>query len=109
MTRAELGEHVKAQCEKIVNCFAYKNGDYGHLDDGFNNFRQASQRILGDDSPQNMFKTIQIYADKHNIALANTGIDGPEVPERLIDVAVYSLIAHALWTETHGRINVPTL
>jgi len=100
MTREEVGKHVEEMCAQIVSCFKYKNGDYGHGDDGFNNFRQAAIRVLGDDTPQNMFKTILIYADKHNIALANTGIDGPEVPERLIDVAVYSLLAHALWTET---------
>lgn len=99
MNRQNLAEHIEGQCEKIISCFKYKNKDYGGSDDGFKNFREASKRWLGDDSYENMFRTLNIYADKHLIALSNTGIKGSEVSERLIDIAVYALLAHALYAE----------
>ena len=99
MNRQQLSQHIEEQCGKIVSCFKYKNKDYGGNDDGFKNFREAAKRWLGDDSYDNMFKTLNIYADKHLIALSNTGIRGAEVSERLIDIAVYALLAHALYTE----------
>ena len=99
MNRQRLSSHVEEQCGKIITCFKYKNKDYGGSEDGFKNFREAAKRWLGEDSYENMFKTLNIYADKHLIALSNTGIKGSEVSERLIDIAVYALLAHALYTE----------
>ena len=43
-----------------------------------------------------MFLVAQVLCDKHAVAISQTGVNGNEVEERLLDLATYSLIMKAI-------------
>lgn len=108
MNRRELTDSVKESCVEIGNTFSYKNQDYGADNDAFANFRKTAQRLVIPfmarynvplAEKDAMFLVMQILQDKHLVALSQTGLKGNEVAERLVDVATYSLLMKALYTE----------
>ena len=114
MTRKELSEHVCRSCDYTKELFAYKNQDYGASDDGFANFRKTAERIVIPfmerygvkvEVHDAMFMVLEIYKDKHCVALSQTGLTGNEVSERLGDIANYSLIAKAMYDDYMKHIN----
>jgi hypothetical protein len=92
-TKADLLNLIDELLPQIRDKFAYKNKAYGRDEDAFHNFRNTAKRVLNDDSFEGMYKTLLVYKDKHDVALANRGMDDPEFEERFIDNIVYSLIA----------------
>lgn len=105
MTTRELSEFIGKNCNSIVELFAYKNQDYGQKNDAFSNFRKTAQRIIipfmlkhgvSISEKEAMFLVAQVLQDKHLVGLSQTGLNGNEVEERLLDVATYSLIMKAI-------------
>jgi hypothetical protein len=92
-TKQDLLDLIDELLPQIREKFAYKNKSYGRDEDAFHNFRNTARRVLNDDSFEGMYKTLLVYKDKHDVALANRGMDDPEYEERFIDNIVYSLIA----------------
>jgi len=92
-TKQDLLNLIDELLPQIRDKFAYKNKAYGRDEDAFHNFRNTAKRVLNDDSFEGMYKTLLVYKDKHDVALANRGMDDPEFEERFIDNIVYSLIA----------------
>lgn len=88
-----LADVIRAECDRICETFSYKNKSYGANEDAFHNFRSTAIRVHGNDSADNMLKTLLTYKDKHDVAIANRGLDDQEFVERCRDIAVYSLIA----------------
>lgn len=88
-----LADIIQSECNLICDTFNYKNKSYGLNKDAFHNFRQTAIRVHGNDSADNMFKTLLTYKDKHDVALTNKGLDDQEFVERCRDIAVYALIA----------------
>ncbi|MBC7130549.1 hypothetical protein H5T51_04940, partial [Candidatus Bathyarchaeota archaeon] len=72
--------------------FRVKNISYGKSDNAFYNFTEAARR-LGKVSP---FEVLLLYMHKHIIALENQGLYDTEAGQRLVDLAVYSLIGIAM-------------
>ena len=105
MTTRELSEFIGKNCNSIVELFVYKNQDYGQKNDAFSNFRKTAQRIIipfmlkhgvSISEKEAMFLVAQVLFDKHAVAISQTGINGNEVEERLLDLATYSLIMKAI-------------
>ena len=105
MTTRELSEFIGKNCNSIVELFVYKNQDYGQKNDAFSNFRKTAQRIIipfmtkrgvSITEREAMFLVAQVLQDKHLVGLSQTGLNGNEVEERLLDVATYSLIMKAI-------------
>ena len=95
-TRQELKEFIDEYCKKIMDLFDTKNLSYGNQSDGFHNFRETSRRVFKRTDAEGMLNALIVYMDKHWIAITQNQIHTPELQERLIDMAVYSLIALAI-------------
>lgn len=89
---------IDREFDAIFELFNCKSGSYGANNDIFHNFRMTAIRLFGQDTWDAMFKVIEVYKDKHNVALAK-GIDVPEVRERLRDNILYSLLQLAMLEE----------
>lgn len=89
---------IDREFDAIFELFNRKSGSYGANNDIFHNFRMTAIRLFGQDTWDAMFKVIEVYKDKHNVALAK-GIDVPEVRERLRDNILYSLLQLAMLEE----------
>ena len=109
MNRKDLSNFIKESCATITGVFEVKNVDYGSNDDAFANFRKTAERIVQPFMQKHgvrisieeaMFLVLLVLQDKHLVALSQTGLSGKEVDERLGDVAVYSLIAKAMYSES---------
>ena len=105
MDKRELSEFIGKNCNSIVELFVYKNQDYGNKKDAFSNFRKTAQRIIipfmlkhgvSISEKEAMFLVAQVLFDKHAVAISQTGVNGNEVEERLLDLATYSLIMKAI-------------
>ena len=106
LSRTGLSEFMTKSAEDMKQLFQYKNTDYGADADAFANFRKTAQRVvipwvrrlcgLEVSEREAMFLVLMTLADKHLVALSQTGIDGHEVAERLQDVAVYAMIGKAM-------------
>ena len=90
---AVLADTIRKECDRIYKTFVYKNKSYGVGNDAFHNFRNTAIRVHGSDTAENMFKTLLTYKDKHDVAIANKGLNDQEFAERCRDIALYSLIA----------------
>ncbi len=108
MNRKDLSNFIKESCNTITGVFEVKNVDYGSNEDAFANFRKTAERIVQPFMQKHgvrisieeaMFLVLLVLQDKHLVALSQTGLSGKEVDERLGDVAVYSLIAKAMYKE----------
>lgn len=96
MTRQELYNALKRYTAEILQKFQEKNRSYGKDDDAFYNFRQIARHIWNSQNPCDIFRVLLILMDKHFCALAQNSLQDKEVRERLMDMAVYSLIALAM-------------
>lgn len=94
----KMGCLIDREFDAIFELFNRKSGSYGANNDIFHNFRMTAIRLFGQDTWDAMFKVIEVYKDKHNVALAK-GIDVPEVRERLRDNILYSLLQLAMLKE----------
>lgn len=100
LNRNGLRDVIGRELRVVEDLFVDKNESYGDEDDAFHNFRSTAQRIYGlqqdEVDEDDMFSVLQIYADKHLVALAAGGINTAEFKERCRDIVVYYLIAIAL-------------
>lgn len=102
MDRFELLKTIKDEYASIISLYELKNFAYGNDDNAFHNFTETARRVFNNPDLRLAFRVLLILMDKHLVALANRGLDDPEVVERLRDVAVYSLIGLAMAQE-HAR------
>jgi len=112
ISRSELAYRIGEDTEAVKNMFVNKNQDYGKDGEAFANFRKTAERILIPfvercggkcDIYDAMFTVAQVYIDKHAVALSHTGVSGKEAKDRLIDIAVYSMICKAMIEEGEER------
>ena len=94
--RSAMVEDFVANVQKVLDLVGYKNVNYGEGGDAFFNFRQVAQRMENDQSPDNMYKVLMTYMDKHMCALAKNKMEDKEFLERHLDIIVYSLIAMSM-------------
>lgn len=99
MTRNEFVPFMETIFNQLRALFTNKNHSYGQTDDAFFNFRETARRHLGGEDYPALFKALSIMKDKHAVALANKGLDDPEVEQRLLDQIVYDLLALAMYRE----------
>lgn len=99
MTRDELLEAIKFECDAVAELFERKNQSYGSDNDAFYNFVETARRIFGIADLRLAFRILLVYIDKHMIALSNRGLGDPEAAERLRDIVVYALIGLAMVRE----------
>lgn len=99
---------LEEEFKQIQELFERKNRLYGCREKGdvLYNFRETAQRVFGEDSPEAMFKTLLVLADKHWVALTKNGLRDPEVVERLRDMIVYCLLAIGIIFDEDDRPTV---
>ena len=95
MSRELLHKNIQEILTEIEVLFKDKNDQYAS-NDPFHNFRQTAIRHFGRASNENMFKSLQILADKHLVTLSKEGVGDDAFEERCKDVVVYYLIAIAM-------------
>lgn len=104
MTKSELFNVFDQEFENIKDLFERKNVSYGAKGDAFYNFRQTASRVFSNFEPAHgMFRVMLALKDKHDVALANLGLDDPECESRLRDVILYCLIGLAMCREYRGQ------
>jgi len=95
--RRWLAENITKQCDEILSLFLYKNKDYGADADAFANFRKSAERFgTAKTEKERMIQVLMTLQDKHLVGLSHTLGTGKEDMERLLDVAVYALLARAI-------------
>lgn len=95
--RRWLAKNITKQCDEILSLFLYKNKDYGADEDAFANFRKSAARFgTAKTEKERMIQVLMILQDKHLVGLSHTLGTGKEDKERLLDVAIYSLLARAI-------------
>lgn len=106
ITRDQMNDIVIGYLDTIKGLFSYKNGNYGSDDDPMFNFRTAATSVLGNATPENMYRVLQVYIEKHRAALLKNGLDDTEFVERCKDEIVYTLISIAM-KEVYDAQSVP--
>lgn len=100
MKKQELLELIEDEFKAIRELYERKYASYSAKGDVFYNFRQIASRLFTIYEPvHGMFSALLVLKDKHDMALANRGMDDPECESRLRDIIVYCLIGLAMVKE----------
>ena len=86
----------------IIDLFVKKSEQYSDGQDILSAFRKAGL-IHGDGSAKSMFEAMLVYKGKHDLALAEHGLDLPDAQERLHDIIVYCVLGSLMIDEMHSK------
>ena len=86
----------------IIDLFVKKSEQYSDGQDILSAFRKAGI-VHGDGSVKSMFEAMLFYKGKHDLALAEHGLDLPDAQERLHDIIVYCVLGSLMVDEMHSK------
>lgn len=86
----------------VTELFITKSEQYSNGQDILSAFRKAGI-VHGDGSVKSMFESMLVYKGKHDLALAEHGLDLPDAQERLHDIIVYCVLGSLMIDEMHSK------